>query len=204
MARRSDHSRDELQSMAIEATRAIISREGIEGVSARKVAHKIGYTVGTLYQAFDNINELILHANAFSLSELLRTLNQAYQKYSQPEQRLAAMAITYLQYAQNHRNHWAAIFLYSIPKDFPLPDWYQARVDALFALVENALRPLAPHSSSQQIKTASSVLWSSVHGICILHIDDKLFSNKNNSPKELINSLIHHYLQSWTRESTHR
>ena len=48
MARRNDHSKEELQSMAIDATRSLISQAGYEGVSARKVANSIGYTVGTL------------------------------------------------------------------------------------------------------------------------------------------------------------
>ena len=52
MARRSDHSREELREMAITAAEQIVVEQGYEGLSARKVAAAIGYTVGTLYLVF--------------------------------------------------------------------------------------------------------------------------------------------------------
>lgn len=200
MARRNDHSREELQSMAIDAARAIISQEGIEGVSARKVAQKIGYTVGTLYQSFENIHDLVLHANAFTLSELLAELDVAAGASRDPQQRVLKIAETYLRFAEGHERQWAAVFRHSLPRGHIMPDWYQARVDALFALLENALRTLAPRRSRQSIQLASRTLWSSVHGICILHTGDKLFSDSIASPQALLQSLVKHYLHSWLNE----
>lgn len=200
MARRSDHSREELHSMAIDAARAIISQEGIEGVSARKVAQKIGYTVGTLYQSFENIHDLVLHANAFTLSELLTELEDAYMGSREPQQRLVKIAEAYLRFANNHERQWAAVFRHTLPRGYLMPDWYQARIDALFALVENALRALAPKRSRQSIQLASRALFSGVHGVCILHTGNKLFSDTIASPQALLQSLVKHYLHSWLAE----
>jgi len=200
MARRSDHTREELQSMSIDAARAIISTEGLEGVSARKVAQRIGYTVGTLYQAFENIHDLVLHANAFTLSEMLAELEASFNSTKEPQQRMVKLAEAYLHFAENHQRQWAAVFRHSLPQGYVMPDWYQARIDALFSLIENGLRAMAPKRSRQSVQLASRALWSGVHGICILHTGDKLFSDTIASPQSLLHSLVKHYLHSWVAE----
>lgn len=200
MARRNDHTREELHSMAIDATRTIIAQEGIEGVSARKVAQQMGYTVGTLYQSFENIHDLVLHANAFTLSEMLAELEHNYQAARDPMQRMIRLAESYLRFAESHQRQWAAVFRHTLPEDYEMPDWYQARIDALFALIENGIRALAPKRSRQSIQGASRTLWSGVHGICILHTGNKLFSSRIASAQSLVQSLVKHYLNSWIAE----
>ncbi|RLU00296.1 TetR/AcrR family transcriptional regulator [Ketobacter sp.] len=202
MARRNDHTREEIQGMAIDATRTLIATEGLEGVSARKVAQQIGYTVGTLYQNFENIHELILHANAFSLTQLLAALEQAYHQESKPMQRIIRIANTYLDFGQMHEKQWAAIFRHTLPQGFVMPDWYQARIDALFSLIERAVWELAPGRDKKQIQLASRTLWSSVHGICILNIGNKLYSDNIATPQTLMQSLVTHYLNAWVREGS--
>lgn len=59
MARRSDHSREEIKEMALTAALTILEEEGARGLTARKVATAIGYTVGTLYLVFKNQQEMV-------------------------------------------------------------------------------------------------------------------------------------------------
>ena len=44
----------------------------------------------------------------------------------------------------------------------------------MFALVQDTLAALCPRRSSAEIALAARALWSGVHGICILGIDQKL------------------------------
>ncbi len=46
MGRRSEHSRDEIREMAVNAAAEIVEKEGFQALTARKVAGSIGYTVG--------------------------------------------------------------------------------------------------------------------------------------------------------------
>ena len=59
VGRRSDHTRAEIRSMAVDAAEVLVVREGYGGLTARKVAAQIGYTVGTLYLVFQNLDELV-------------------------------------------------------------------------------------------------------------------------------------------------
>ncbi|MEZ9706723.1 TetR-like C-terminal domain-containing protein, partial [Vibrio breoganii] len=44
---------------------------------------------------------------------------------------------------------------------------------------------------------ASRVLWSGVHGITLLSVDDKFFAAEPIDGKELINNLVSNYLTNW-------
>ena len=44
MARRSDHTREQLHRMALAAARAIVTKEGLRGLSTRRIAKKLGYS----------------------------------------------------------------------------------------------------------------------------------------------------------------
>ncbi len=70
MARRSDHSREQLADMALAAAAALAERDGLRGVTARGIAREIGYTVGTLYNVFDNLDDLLRHMNAATMDAL--------------------------------------------------------------------------------------------------------------------------------------
>ena len=84
MARRSEHSKEEIRDMALAAAQDIVKAEGLAGLSARKIAKKIGYTVGTLYLVFKNQDDLILTINARTLDALAAKMQDALQKCRQP------------------------------------------------------------------------------------------------------------------------
>ncbi len=197
MARRSDHTREELQTMAIQATRALIEEQGIEGVSARKVATSIGYTVGTLYQSFHSIQDLILHANVETLSQLLQSLESAYSQSHSGQEKIECMALAYLSFAQQNQNLWLAVFKLTLTEDHDTPTWFQSKVNELFNLVENSLQQLNTAHSDSDIQKAARILWSSVHGICILQVGNKLFAEDIASPQELIQILVRNFLSTW-------
>ena len=77
MARRSDHSREELYVMALAAAREIAEKDGLRGLKARRISREIGYTVGTLYNVFSNLDDLIIHLNGTTLDALYVSCAQA-------------------------------------------------------------------------------------------------------------------------------
>lgn len=199
MARRSDHSREEIQQMAIRAAIAILAREGVEGLSTRKVAAAIGYTVGTLYLVFKNLDELILHVNTAALDELHEVLQAALEKEQAPQAQLLAMAHAYLHFAREHFARWSLMFTHRLPPGMALPDWFHDRVRTLFALVIAPLQQINPNLDADAYQQATHVLWSSVHGVCELGLNDKLTLNGEIRAEELIDALVKNYLKGFTR-----
>ena len=74
LARCYDHSREQLREMALAAAREIVALDGLCGLTTRKVAARIGYTVGTIYNLFDDLDHLIVQMNGQTLDELYRVL----------------------------------------------------------------------------------------------------------------------------------
>ena len=70
MGRRSIHTPDELRELIIEATTSIVEQDGLEGLSAREIAKRVGYSPGTLYNVFENLDDLLLIIEARLLDEL--------------------------------------------------------------------------------------------------------------------------------------
>jgi len=194
MARRSDHTREEIKEMALTAAEHIVAMEGFQGLSARKIAKAIGYTVGTLYLVFKNLEELIFHVNARTLDTLYAEMVDASTHCTTPESCVLALGNSYIHYANNHSRRWGMIYEHLTPEDETIPDWYQAKVSRMFALVEQALEPMASISAAER-KRAARVLWSGVHGICTLQHANKLDVVGEASGQELAESLIGNYLK---------
>lgn len=196
MPKRSEHSLDEIREMALDAVERLVADQGLAGVSARKVAAEIGYTVGMLYHVFDNIDDLILHANARLVTRLVSECESAAGQRS-PARSIADMAGSYLSLAINEPAHWQLVFDHAMRDGRPVPDWYAALTGRLFELLEAELARLAPARKKAQITLAARTLWSSVHGICQLAVTDKLSIGGDVEPRKALDSLLTHYLGSW-------
>ena len=70
MARRSDHTRDELKKLILEKSSELIRIGGVEAISSRKIAKSIGYTVGTIFQVFGTMDRLVATINMQTLEAL--------------------------------------------------------------------------------------------------------------------------------------
>jgi len=198
MARRSDHSREELREMAITAAEQIVVEQGYEGLSARKVAAAIGYTVGTLYLVFENLDDLILHINARTLDRLHANMNASQTHFNDASDHLLQLGQVYIRFADEDPHRWAMVFEHHFSEEQIVPAWYQEKIARMFALVEEGLEPLAGQHTRDEITQASRALWGGVHGICILALNDNLGVTGVDSVQDLTKTLITNYLKGFT------
>ena len=180
--------------MAIAAAISILNEEGLANLSTRKVASEIGYTVGTLYLVFRNLNELLLHVNAATLDELRQAILNRANEHKEPEDQIRAMSFAYLDFARLHFSRWSLLYSHRLPEDITLPDWFDNKVKQLFALVEKPLKRMKPNMDELESVCATRVLWSGVHGACELALNDKLSLGGEISAEQLIDSVVNNYL----------
>jgi AcrR family transcriptional regulator len=198
MARRSDHSREEIRQMALTVAESIVSREGYKGLSARKVAKAIGYTVGTLYLVFENLDDLVLQINGRTLDALYEWLRARRANGAGAQECLVALSEAYIAYAETETPRWNLLFEYIAEQGNELPAWYQAKLNRVFGLVEVALAPLAGHRAKKEIEQAARILWASVHGICTLKIRQRLELVGGQTTDEMARMLIDNFLKGFT------
>src|SRR5687767_12593733 len=80
MGRRSDHSRAELEELILLAGEAHLAQVGFAAFSAREVAKRIGYSIGTIYNVFGSYDRLVLAINARTLRAWAAFLEERLQK----------------------------------------------------------------------------------------------------------------------------
>lgn len=194
MARRSDHTREEIKAMAIAAGQRIIAEKGFSGFSARQVAREIGYTVGTLYNIFENHDDIILHINAVTLDDMAAFIAKKVSPALQGAKAIRQLAECYLAFAETHYYRWSALFEHNLPPDMKLPDWYAAKLQHLFAMVEQPLLPLT-NNNRRKAGRAAKTLWAGIHGICALGLTGKLDVVGAEPIQKLTDSLIDNYLR---------
>ena len=174
MARRSDHNRDELRNMALEAAYEIVVSEGARNLTTRKVAARIGYSVGTLYLIFKNLDDLKLALNIQSITRLRSRLVEATDPIVDPAEQLKAMAHYYLEFGLQRPNLWRLMFEHQMPGDEPMPETITRETDALLDLLVAKFGELMPGAELQDVLQVTTAYWSALHGVTHLVITEKL------------------------------
>ncbi|MBF0269453.1 MAG: TetR/AcrR family transcriptional regulator [Alphaproteobacteria bacterium] len=200
MARRSDHSREELHELILSAARQLVERDGFKALTARRVAEVIGYSPGTLYNLFANQDDLVVQLNAQTLAMLDQAL-AGVRLSGKPEDDLLAQAMAYLSFLERHPRLWELLFEYRLGEDNPLPDWFNARVQELLQKVEAALAPLFGPRQGQKRAEAALVLWASLHGIGSLASSGKLDIVTSCKQDSLVRTLIVNFVAGLSRSS---
>lgn len=193
MARRSDHSPEALRKLIVDAAEDIIAESGLEGLSARAVAARIGYSAGTIYNAFDNLDEVVFHVEARVLDRLAERLKEI-EPSSSPVAHIHRLADTYLSFTLEQTHLWNLLFEHNLPAGERSPDWYRQRLTHLLELVEAAIRPVMPTHSEQNIQRAARTLWAGVHGISTLAGADKLAVISSDTAGCLVGDLTSNYV----------
>ena len=192
MARRSDHTREELRALALEAAREVAAAEGWRGLTARKVATRIGYSVGTLYNVFQDLDDMIIAVNGETLDALFAHLQgaQAGRTVDTPEDALSVLGEAYVAFIDRHPNLWDILFEHRLPPGRTLPPWYDEKLAQLLGLLEQAIAPLFGEADRAERSRAARVLWCAMHGICSLARSGKLGIVSGDSVDAMARQLI--------------
>lgn len=198
MGRRSSHTPPQLRELILVAARDIIEADGLAGLSAREIARRIGYSPGTIYNMYQNLDDVILRVEAGVLDALEARLASVMQTLSGPDA-LPELAQAYLAFTHEQPRLWNLLFEHHLPTDAPLPDWYQEKLERLLRRVEEALAPLFPAGRHAERQRAARVLWAGVHGITSLSTADKLSIVTTEAASRLIDDLVRTYLRGLER-----
>ncbi len=193
MGRRSVHTADELRELILTAATGLIENGGLASLSAREIARRIEYSPGTLYNVFENLDDLVLTIEGRMLDALADKLAQVPSD-TDPQTHLQHLAETYLQFTHDNPKLWNLLFEHHLPANRRIPDWYQAKLDDLLGRIEAAISPLVSNGDEMALKRAARVLWAGVHGITSLSTADKLSNITADSARPLVEDLVKTYL----------
>ena len=201
MGRRSVHTAEQLREVILNASMSILQEQGLQGLSAREIARRIEYSPGTLYNVFENLDDIVLTIEGRMLDGLAEALSLLPDE---PDPRLDVrnLAHAYLAYSHAHPKLWNLLFEHHLPVGHDVPAWYKAKLEGLLARVERAVRPLLPNAAEDVVKRSARVLWAGVHGITSLSTADKLANVTSDSAVPLIDDLVGLYLAGLKAQNT--
>jgi AcrR family transcriptional regulator len=195
MARRSDHSREQLAALVVQGARAILRKRGWRAVSMRGVAARIGYAPGSIYNAVGDIDVLLLRINAQTLAELAERLEQAGAAPGLAG--ALSVADAYMDYVMGHAQLWAALM--ERPPPEPAPGWYAEPRARLVAIVERVIAPLCPDPAER--RQAVLALWASLQGVASLAIGGNMaFAGADVDPRAIARAIVRRYLNGAGQE----
>lgn len=169
MARRSDHGREELRQLIVEEGHRQIAQVGFANFSARQLAKRIGYTIGTIYNVFGSLDNLMLAINGRTLDKWRHHLS--LKLADQQEDRLKLAVEAYFEFAILNRNCWLALLDFRLPEDQDVPEAYAAKVGAIMEVVCNEVRRELPPGHADKAEAITRSLLATVHGHCFFTLN---------------------------------
>jgi AcrR family transcriptional regulator len=184
-----------LKDALISAAERTIETHGLGGLRARALAFQVGCAVGAIYNVVTDLDDLIFAVNSRTLAALEHDLAAAEQfsgmaQRSAAVDRLVRLGTAYLAFAATHTLRWRALFEHRPPQGKPMPDRYLEEQRQLFRLVEEPLGELQPHLSSERRALVARSLFSAVHGMVMLGLEEKLQTLPLESLREQVALIV--------------
>jgi AcrR family transcriptional regulator len=199
MGRRSIHSPEQLRELIVQAATEIIQQDGLEGLSAREIATRINYSPGTLYNVFENLDDLLLTIEARLLDELGERL-ASVDTTGSPADRVVRLAAAYVAFAQENPKLWSMIVEHRLPAGHTVPPWYEAKLSSLLAPLQQALAPIVKPAANGS-PDAARTLWAGIHGVTALTTASKLSALTGHASAALVDDLVSTYLIGLSQRS---
>lgn len=193
MARGPNIDREKLRMQVLEACRGIITEEGVGAVSARRIAGEIGCALGSIYNVYGSLDAAIMEVNGKTLEDIETQVREVVEKGGDPVAILLELGCRYVAYSRDYYHLWSTLLEYPRHQGLELPDWYQTRVDRIFAFIRDAVLPLVGGDCAKA-DMAGKVLWSGFHGISALAIRGRLESVRAETAQVMVESLVKNYL----------
>jgi AcrR family transcriptional regulator len=178
MGRRADHTAEELRRLALDAARAIVSEQGLRSLTTRGIAKVIGYTSGTLYQIFENFDDLVQEMNAETIDQL-RIRCERVDMSEGPSRSLSRLAEEYVDFTSRHAMLWNALFELKLPLGHPRNEKYQTSVRLMLGVVERAIAPLFQPGEERARLHDVRLLWAWLYGISALGSGGRLHEEES-------------------------
>lgn len=196
MARRADHTREELAKLIVDTATSMIVEHGVEKLSARSLSKQIGYAPGTLYHHFDDLDAIVTAVNVGTLNGLAEAFLSAREGEVTGET-LHRYANVFLSYVRDNKHLWNALFEFKRAPDAAVPEWYVGKITGLIQMLTECFMAERPDLPEVEAQEASRLLFASVHSVSSLENSGRLQLIMNRDIDEIAHQLVSIHLDSY-------
>jgi AcrR family transcriptional regulator len=176
----------------VEVARDLIAAHGLRSLKVRDVAAAAECSIGTVYNEFVDLDELVLAVNR----DTMRALEAAMASIpsEDPVQQLHGFAQGYLTFASEHANLLRSLYEHRMEGDRPFPEDLLDMVRGTFALMYPPLLRLLPDYPTDQVAILARTMFSAAHGIISLGLEDRLVAVPADKLREQLRLFVDTYL----------
>ncbi len=155
----------ELREACIVAAQEVIAERGIENLSLRDVARKLGVSHQAPYKHYPSRDHLLAEVMRRCFERFAAHLD-ARAHFDHPAQDLNSLGLQYLDFAQKHPLEYRLMFSTPWPESAEHPDLVHDAVHA-FDILRKVLRRIHGESAAmrERVELDALFIWSTVHGL---------------------------------------
>ena len=183
--------RIKLRESLIEAAERRIAAGGLGGLKTRDLARDISVANGAVYNLVDDVDELILRVGSRTLARLDAALTSAEADGpASPRETLVRIAVAYCDFAAENLELWRALFEHRMAPGKPVPEWAISEQMDLFRHIYHPLAELFPMRTPAELGVTARSLFSAVHGMVLLGLEQKLIAVPTDALRKEIATIV--------------
>jgi AcrR family transcriptional regulator len=169
--------RTKLREALIDSAERSIATRGLAGLKTRELAREIGCANGAVYNLVEDVDELILRVGSRTLAKLDAALTEAESNGpASPAETLVRIAVAYCDFAAGNLELWRALFEHRMKQGKEIPEWAISEQMDLFRHIYRPLAVLFPKRAVAELSVTARSLFSAVHGMVLLGLEQKLIA----------------------------
>ncbi len=170
-----EQKRADLKAKLLAATILRIENDGIASLRARDLAKDAGCALGAIYNIYEDLDELIFHAKVEIFRRMEERLADTMSNTHDlsPLDQMRKLTSSYFQFAQDNTKLWTALFTGDLTDQRDVPKWYQDALMRLMGHIHGPLKQIAPDTSDKELSLQTRTLFSAIHGVILLSIQDR-------------------------------
>ena len=176
MPKKKNYHHGDLKNALIKAGVEILAKDGVSGLSLRKVAMKAGVSHAAPYAHFADKQALIAAISTEGFRQLYeRVSGVAEEHQNQPEKQLVEAAWAYVQFAMDDPDRFKVMFSGVLEKEKEYPD-FVTESQRNFQLVKMIVEA---NQASGRLRSGDSALvalsaWGIIHGFILLLLEGQI------------------------------
>lgn len=169
--------------------RKLVVEKGPDYLTARKLSEASGYSVGTIYNQFFNMDNYVIVQNMLTLDDIYSKLHHV-QKNGNSYDNLNSCIDAFIQFIYKNSNLWFLLYEFHLKKrEERLPEEYARKIISVMRVLFSDFSKINPRIHIKERKVLRKVLWLALFSMSPFLIEDS-FESFNNIKRETACKLL--------------